>query len=141
VIEAAWVRYTEENNTNDGIEFIRGFDPNLPPAMVDSQHLEQAVYNLIRNAYKAMPDGGTLRITSRAVGPEVQIIVSDSGQGIAPEDMRHIFDPFYETNQQAYGLDLSITQAVVARHQGSIEVESESGQGTTFTIRLPLNSA
>jgi two-component system NtrC family sensor kinase len=88
-----------------------------------------------------MPDVGTLRITSRAVGPEVQIIVSDSGQGIAPEDMRHIFDPFYETNEQAYGLDLSITQAVVARHQGTIEVESESGQGTTFTIRLPLNSA
>jgi signal transduction histidine kinase/CheY-like chemotaxis protein len=141
VIEAAWARYTEENNINEGIEFIRGFDPNLPPAMVDSQHLEQAVYNLVRNAYKAMPEGGTLRITSRAVGPEVQIIVSDSGHGMAQEDMRHIFDPFYETNEQAYGLDLSITQAVVARHQGAIEVESEPGQGTTFTIRLPLNPA
>jgi signal transduction histidine kinase len=70
----------------------------------------------------------------------VQIIVSDTGQGISSEDMRHIFDPFYETRDHAYGLDLSITNAIIGRHGGKIEVESEPGQGTTFTVHLPQES-
>ena len=137
VIEMAWSKYSHENNVNHNIKFVRGFDPHLPHVSVDPQQMEQAFFYLIRNAYEAMPQGGTLRITSRAVGPEVQVIVSDTGQGISQEDMRHIFDPFYETSDQAYGLGLSITYAVIGRHNGKIEVESESGQGTTFTIHLP----
>jgi signal transduction histidine kinase len=100
--------------------------------------MEQAIFYLIRNACESMPQGGTLRVTSRAVGSEVQIIVSDTGQGISQDDMRHIFDPFYETDGRAYGLGLSITFGVIVRHNGNIEVESEPGQGTTFTIHLPL---
>ncbi len=138
VIEAAWSRFRDENEFSEKVEFVRGFDPNLPLAMVDSKQMEQAIYYLISSAYRSMPQGGTLRITSRAVGSEIQMIVSDSGQGISQEDMRHIFDPFYETSRQAYGLDLTITQAVIARHNGTIEVESEPGQGTTFTIHLPM---
>jgi signal transduction histidine kinase len=99
--------------------------------------MEQALFYLIRRAYEAMPQGGALRIISRTVGSQVQLIVSDTGQGIAPEDMRHIFDPFYESNHHTYGLDLSITYAVIGRHSGQIEVESEPDQGTTFTIHLP----
>ncbi len=141
VIEAAWSRYSDEDSFNEKVEFVRGFDPNLPLAMVDSQQIEQSLFYLIRHAYQSMPQGGELRITSRAVGSEIQIIVSDKGQGISQEDMRHIFDPFYETNYQAYGLDLSSTQAVIARHKGAIEVESEPGQGATFTIHLPLKTS
>ncbi|HXV43626.1 MAG TPA: response regulator [Anaerolineae bacterium] len=137
VIEMAWSKYSNENSVNHTIKFVRGFDPHLPHVSVDPQQMEQAIFYLIRNAYEAMPQGGALRITSRAVGPEVQVIVSDTGQGISPEDMRHIFDPFYETDDHAYGLGLSITYAVIGRHNGKIEVESEPGQGTTFTIHLP----
>jgi two-component system NtrC family sensor kinase len=137
VIEQAWKRYSQENEVNQKVKFVRGFDPHLPHVTVDPQQMEQAIFYLIRNAYQAMPQGGALRITSRMVGPEVQVIVSDTGQGISPEDMRHIFDPFYETNHYAYGLDLSITYAIIGRHKGKIEVESELGQGTTFTVYLP----
>lgn len=137
VIEAAWSRYQREYNFENNVQFVRGFDPHLPAVLVDRQQMEQALFYLIRNAYETMPQGGTLRIISRAVGPEVQIIMSDTGRGIAPEDMHHIFDPFYETADYAYGLGLSVAHAVVSRHSGKIEVESEQGQGTTFTIRLP----
>jgi two-component system NtrC family sensor kinase len=137
VVEQAWSKYGQENELNNHIKFVRGFDPQLPPVMVDPQQMEQALFYLLRHAYEAMPQGGTLRVTSRSVGADVQIIVSDTGQGISPEDMRHIFDPFYETNGHNYGLDLSITYAIIGRHNGKIEVESEMGQGTTFTIHLP----
>lgn len=137
VVERAWSKYSQENSLNPNIKFMRGFDPHLPHVLVDPQQMEQAVFYLIRRAYEAMPKGGALRIISRTVGAQVQLIVSDTGQGIAPEDMRHIFDPFYESNNHAYGLDLSITYAVVGRHSGQIEVESEPDQGTTFTIHLP----
>jgi two-component system NtrC family sensor kinase len=140
IIEAAWDRYSNENGTESGVEFVRGFDPNLPPASIDSKQLEQAMYYLIRNAYRSMPSGGTLRITSRAVGPEIQVIVSDTGQGISQEDIRHIFDPFYEAGSHSYGIDLSITHGVIEGHHGTIEVESQPGQGTTFTIHLPQKS-
>ncbi len=137
LIEAAWSRYNDEYNGNDKVEFVQGFDPNLPPVSVDSKQIQQALFYLIRNAYRSMPAGGTLRITSRAVGYNVQIIVSDSGPGIAQEDMRHIFEPFFQPNNQPHNMDLSITRAVIERHNGTIEVESEPGQGTTFTIHLP----
>ena len=104
---------------------------------MDGKQIQQALFYLIRNAYQSMPHGGTLRVTSRAVGYDVQIIISDSGSGIAQEDMRHIFEPFYQPNNQPHNLDLSITRAVIERHNGTIEVESEPEQGTTFTIHLP----
>ena len=137
LIEAAWSKYSDEYDGTDNVEFVRGFDPNLPQISVDGKQIQQALFYLIRNAYRSMPDGGALRITSRAVGYDLQIIVSDSGPGIAQEDMRHIFEPFYQPNDQPHNMDLSITRAVIERHNGTIEVESEAGQGTTFTIHLP----
>jgi signal transduction histidine kinase/DNA-binding response OmpR family regulator len=136
-IEAAWSKYNQEYPLHNQIKFIRGFDPQLPNVSVDPQQMGQALFFLIKNACEMMPQGGILRIISRLVGPEVQVIVSDTGIGISAEEMRHIFDPFYEANGHAYGLGLSIAHAVVSRHSGKIEVESQAGQGTTFTIRLP----
>jgi signal transduction histidine kinase/DNA-binding response OmpR family regulator len=140
VIEAAWTRYVHEQPANTNVEFVRGFDPRLPLILADSKQIEQALYYLIRYAYDSMPQGGALRITSRVVGPAIELIISDTGRGLVHEDLRHIFDPFYENGQRSYGLDLSITQAIIERHKGVIEVESELGQGTTFTIRLPRKS-
>ena len=137
IIERAWAKCRDEYILGKSIEFIRGFDPYLPYSSIDAEQMEQALTYLIRHACQSMPDGGTLRITTRAVGNELQIIVSDTGCGISQEDMRHIFDPFYKTGERNYGLDLSITYAVVRRHDGTIEVESVPDQGTTFTIHLP----
>ena len=140
IIEAAWARYFNEHDVSPTVDFVPGLDPKLPLVSADGKQIEQALFYLIRHAYESMPAGGTLRITSRVVGPKIQVIVSDTGHGLSSEDMRHIFDPFYESDQQSYGLDLSITQAVIERHSGTIEVESEPGQGTTFTIHLPRNA-
>jgi signal transduction histidine kinase/DNA-binding response OmpR family regulator len=137
LIEAAWTRYRDEHELDSRIDLVRGFDPQLPLVLADSKQIEQALYYLIRYVCASMPQGGTLRITSRVVGSKIQVIVSDTEHGLSSKDLRHIFDPFYETGQQTYGLDLSITQAVIERHNGTIEVESEPGQGTTFTIHLP----
>lgn len=140
VIETAWSRYRDEAGHIDQVEFVRGFDPNLLPASVDSKQIELAIFYLIRSAYRSMPGGGTLRITTRAVGDDVQIIVADTGKGLDKENLGHIFDPVYQQNGPAYGIDLSLTRAIVERDNGSIEVESEPGQGTTFTIHLPGNA-
>lgn len=141
VIEAAWKKYFDEyGNTEPGVNFVRGLDPHLPLILADAGQLEQAFFYLIRNAQKSMPHGGTLRIITRAVGANVQVIMHDTGEGLSPEHLRHIFDPFYDEGKHSYGLDLSITQAVIERHNGTIEVESEPGQGTTFTIHLPKES-
>ncbi|UCC88123.1 MAG: two-component sensor histidine kinase, partial [Anaerolineales bacterium] len=75
-------------------------------------------------------------------GSEVQVIVSDTGRGLSPEQMRHIFDPFYFVSEQGQrtGMGLSIAYSVIERHGGTIEVESQEGAGTTFTVHLPLES-
>jgi signal transduction histidine kinase len=137
VIENAWSRYVNEYATDTQVEIVRGFDPQLPTVMADRRQMEQAMFYLIRQAYQSMPNGGEVRVTTRPVGSKVQAIIADSGRGISSEDVRHIFDPFYSTNEREQGLDLSITQAIIERHNGTIEVESEMGQGTTFTIQLP----
>ncbi len=136
-LEAAWSRYTKDNESNNNIEVIKGFDPQLPLVVADQQQMEQAFFYLIRNAYGAMPTGGSLHITSKTIGPEIQVMIADTGQGFTAQDLHHIFDPFYETEHKVYGLDLSVTQAIIQRHRGTIEVESQPQQGTTFTIHLP----
>lgn len=138
VIESAWARYANEHaETGYMVEFVRGFDPQLPLISADSKQLKQALFYLIRHAYLDMPQGGTLRVINRVVASQIQIIISDTGQGMSKEDLRYIFDPFYDNGHRAFGLDLSITHAIINRHSGTIEVESEPGQGTTFTIHLP----
>lgn len=137
VVKKAWLRLQSENNIDGTIQFVPGFDPNLPSGSVDSDQMEQALTYLMRYACRSMPGGGTLRVTTRAVGADLQIILSDTGHGLSSNDLRHIFDPFYQTGEHTPGLDLSITYAVIHRHQGTIEVESLPEQGTTFTIRLP----
>jgi len=139
VIETAWAKVNNENQINETVEFVRGFDPQLPAIQVDGRQIEQALFYLIRHASHTMPEGGTLRVTTRAVGSELQVIVSDTGAGLSQQDLRHVFEPFYQAGNQTFGMELSITYTIIKRHRGNIEVESAAGQGTTFTIHLPRN--
>lgn len=138
LIETAW-RKVEEELPVRHIELVRGFDPRLPLVRADRTQMEQAFYQLIRNACEGMRSGGSLRLITRSVGTEVQAIVSDASQGLTPEQLRHAFDPFYFSSEQGQptGMGLSIAYGVVVRHGGTIEVESQLGKGTTFTVRLP----
>jgi len=97
---------------------------------------------LIVNAVDAMPGGGSLWIETRmsSDATEVKIQVRDDGAGIAPDVLPHIFEPFLTTKESGHGvgLGLAISRGIVDRHNGRIEVESELGRGTTFTISLPI---
>jgi two-component system NtrC family sensor kinase len=117
---------------------------DLPQLTAHTDQIRQVFLNLMLNACDAMPNGGTLRITSYArpagadqpVGIVVQI--ADTGVGIAPEHRAHLFEPFYTTKAQGTGLGLAISAHIITQHNGQIAVDSEVGVGTTFTIRLPV---
>ncbi|HEU5336602.1 MAG TPA: ATP-binding protein [Terriglobales bacterium] len=116
----------------------------LPPVICDSAQIEQVLLALIMNAIDAMPRGGNLWLSAAAApaGGELELRVRDDGSGIAPEILPQIFEPFLTTKERGHsvGLGLAISHSIVERHGGTIEVHSEVGRGTTFTVRLPLLS-
>ena len=113
----------------------------LPPVRADRERLEQALTNLILNAVEAMTKEGTLTIGLDADDAWLAIVVTDTGSGIPPEARRRIFEPFFTTKARGTGLGLAVARRVVEEHGGAIEVTSQPGQGTTFTVRLPLSTA
>jgi two-component system NtrC family sensor kinase len=84
-----------------------------------------------------MRDGGRLCIESRVTDGHVEMIFADTGPGIAPEDLPHIFEPFYTTKDSGTGLGLAVSYSIVESHQGTLSVDSVPGHGATFTVRLP----
>ncbi len=103
----------------------------------DPEQIRRMLGNLILNARDAMPDGGTLRITTERIEGGARLTVSDTGSGLTREECDRLFTPYYTTKQHGTGLGLAIVQSVVSDHRGRIDVASEPGQGTTFTIDLP----
>ena len=112
----------------------------LPHVFVDEHQIQQVLVNLITNAVQAMTAGGRLVLSSRPgkSGNSVEIGVADTGKGIAPEFLPHVFDPFFSTKGEGgTGLGLSVSYGIINNHKGEIRVESKVGVGTTFTIELP----
>jgi nitrogen fixation/metabolism regulation signal transduction histidine kinase len=107
----------------------------------DPELLHRALSNLVLNAMDAMPDGGTLTLSAKPLGNQVEIRVADTGQGLTPEECERLFTPYYTTKQHGTGLGLAIVQSVVADHKGKIAVESRTGEGATFVITLPRANA
>jgi signal transduction histidine kinase len=123
------------------VHFVFEADPALPPIRAIRDQLKQVILNLFLNGAEAMPGGGCL-VTRAGIWPdanEVWFSVTDSGVGIAPEDLANVFDPFFTTKPTGTGLGLAITYDIVQRHAGRIEVESQPGYGTTFTVWLPMS--
>jgi signal transduction histidine kinase len=113
--------------------------PDLPRVTGNPRNLEQVFLNLFLNAMEAMPDGGTLKITATRADGFVRVVVQDTGSGIAPEHLDKIFEPFFTTKEagEGTGLGLSVSYSIVEKHGGRLEVESQLGRGTTFTVALP----
>jgi two-component system NtrC family sensor kinase len=123
------------------VRIKKDLDETLPHIQVDVNKIKQVFTNLILNALDAMSDGGMLRIVSRlsAEGKCVEVIFEDNGKGIPGGNIGKIFDPFFSTKGiKGTGLGLSISYGIIQQHNGSIDVESEVGKGTTMTICLPL---
>jgi signal transduction histidine kinase len=103
---------------------------------VDPDQIRRALRNLVLNALDAMPYGGTLTIRTQNLDGKVALEISDTGEGLTPEECERLFTPYYTTKQHGTGLGLAIVQSVVSDHKGTISVQSEPGKGTTFRIEL-----
>ncbi len=117
---------------------------DLPAIHGNTGKLQQVFLNLLLNAKEAMPGGGRLRVATLANG-HVEAIVADSGSGIAPENLKRIYDPFFTTKtmpkpgeRRGTGLGLAVTYGIIQEHAGKIQVESARGAGTTFHLEFPL---
>jgi signal transduction histidine kinase len=119
------------------IQVVRNLDPALPAVFVSGEQMSEVFMNLVLNARDAMPDGGMLNVTSTYDAERVQIKISDTGQGIAPEVLERMFEPFFTTKgEHGTGLGLSICYTIVQDHGGQLNVASQPGQGTIFTMEL-----
>jgi len=114
----------------------------IPITMCNVGELNQVFTNLLINAGQALRESGAITIRTWAAGGSIYLAFSDTGCGIAPEIRQRIFEPFFTTKEvgKGTGLGLSITYDIIKKHEGDIEVASEPGKGTTFTIRLPVKS-
>ena len=113
---------------------------DLPPLVGNVGELEQVFINLMLNAQNAMPAGGTLQISARLEGEEMEVSFRDSGEGILPEHLDRIFEPFFTTRagEGGTGLGLAVSYRIVDTHEGRLTVDSKPGDGATFILRLPL---
>ena len=123
------------------ILLVEELDPQIPPVQLDPKQLRQALLNIVKNSFEAMPEGGKLTLTTAQRDGKVQITISDTGKGISPENQDLVFTPFFSTKHGGTGLGLSITSHIVKEHRGTIGFESYEGLGTSFTIRLPISSS
>jgi signal transduction histidine kinase len=126
--------------TRRGISVERDFDHSLPLIYVDPGQIEQVFLNLIVNATQATPYEGKLTVSTRWVDDEMHISFADTGCGIPVENLDKIFEPYFTTKPpgEGTGLGLYVCRNILAKHEGTIEVDSEVDVGTTFTIKLPL---
>jgi GAF domain-containing protein/CheY-like chemotaxis protein len=141
VLDITQSRWKEEP-TSRGITLdVRLNLAEVPGVVGDAAELREALTNLILNALDAMPNGGTLTLTTSLVDDRVEVVVADTGVGMPPEVREKVFDPFFTTKgPQGTGLGLSMTYGIVSRHGGSIAVESEPGQGSPFRLSFPRGS-
>jgi two-component system NtrC family sensor kinase len=134
----------EKKMRQQHINIAKHLDPELPRIRARADQLRQVFLNLIINAQQAIKGEGEIRIsTSRyeqALQPSIIVQLSDTGVGIAEDDLARIFDPFFSTGKKGTGLGLWVTQDIVRQHGGRIEVSSDIGRGTVFSIVLQVNS-
>ncbi len=124
-----------EGLTVDYIECI-----HLPPIMGDPARIRQVFINVMDNAIKYSAPGGVVHVEARLIGSTIKVIISDNGEGIAPESLPHVKERFYRANpvRPGSGIGLALADDIVKRHNGTLEIESAQGVGTTVTIRLPV---
>jgi len=134
------VSFLENEIRHRNIEVECRFDQELPLITTDANQVQQVILNLLENAIDAIGGDGCIELESRSAGESVSLSISDSGEGIAAENLNRVFDPFFTTKPtgEGTGLGLSIVYSTLKKLGGGIDVRSERGVGTTFTLTLPL---
>ena len=121
----------------ENIQIKANLAPNFPLLSIDSEQITQALGNLIKNAIEAMPDGGTLNVSTQLVNEgKIRIKIQDTGIGMSPKTLAQIFTPYYTTKETGTGLGMAIVQRIITDHDGQTFIESEEGIGTTVWIEL-----
>ena len=126
---------------NSNIKIIKHYAKDLPKTLGDRDQLQQVFLNIVLNAKDAIEENGQITISTEKVNDQwVQVRVHDTGCGIPENILEHIFEPLYTTKEEnkGTGLGLSVSREIVTGHQGIIDVDSVEGQGTTFTVKLPI---
>ncbi|HSV56716.1 MAG TPA: ATP-binding protein [Magnetospirillaceae bacterium] len=119
------------------VHLERNLSPAIPKLRLDSRYMKQAVLNLVQNALAAMPDGGTLTLSTDRAEDGIRLSVGDTGIGIPEDNLPKIFEPYFTTKETGTGLGLTLTFKIVKEHGGDMSVRSKEGQGTLVTIVLP----
>lgn len=142
VIEDGMEMFQERLARNQIRVEMRLADP-CPMVLADADQMSQVLLNLVMNALHAMPEGGTLRVGLEPKQPMVKLTIADTGHGIPPEAIGKIYDPFFTTKEfgKGTGLGLTVVKGIIEEHQGSIAAESEEGNGTRFTVLLPMSQS
>ncbi len=129
--------FAREELERSRVQVERTLSPGLPRALADEGQLRQLFLNLVRNAREAMPQGGTLAVSTREEGSSVEVAFRDSGVGMSADVLEHAFQPFFTTKDSGTGLGLAVSRQILQAHGGGITCESTPGRGTTFVVRLP----
>ncbi|MBI5639524.1 MAG: hypothetical protein HZA17_03775 [Nitrospirae bacterium] len=130
-----------ENTISTGIIFKKIFTPDIPPLMLDRNHIKQVFINILMNSMQAMPTGGVITIQTkyRMETDEVEITFTDTGTGMAEDELSQAFQPFYTTKDKGLGLGLNIIRKIVNEHGGYIALSSKKGDGTEIKLSFPVN--
>jgi signal transduction histidine kinase/HAMP domain-containing protein len=123
---------------HDNIKVEFGLDPHLPSVHADRSMLGEALKNVVDNAVQAMPEGGTLGLKSKAIAGIVEVTVSDTGEGVAPEHLNQIFNLYFTTKHGGNGLGLPLALRAVELNRGTMELRSQPANGTSCIIRVPI---
>jgi signal transduction histidine kinase len=128
----------QEEASSKNIALQAEIDPGLPLIAIDPERLKEAFMNIMKNGMEAMEIGGTLSVSTRSFKDRVEVVISDSGSGIPPDQMEKIFNFYYTTKEKGSGLGLPIAHRIIEAHGGQIRAESRIGVGTKVTVILPL---
>ncbi|TKB06363.1 PAS domain S-box protein [Desulforhopalus sp. IMCC35007] len=134
---------SKKDYSSRNIKIIKKYGNDVLPVMAVADQLKQVFINLLNNAADACENGGTITLTTQKIGEHIAVHIEDNGKGIVVADIDHIFEPFFTTKPElkGTGLGLSVSYGIIKQHGGRIDVKSEPGKGSTFSVLLPIESA